>query len=140
LAPAGPVYQAGTLSGNPLAMAAGLATLESLDADAWQALKGTAQRIVEILRREASVAGVPIQATAVGGMFGFFFSDQPVTDWDEAATCDRERFSRFFHGMLHEGVYLAPSPFEAGFVSTAHGPEAVKRFESATRSAMAALA
>jgi glutamate-1-semialdehyde 2,1-aminomutase len=140
LAPSGPVYQAGTLSGNPLAMAAGLAALRGLDAGAWDRLEATSARVVDILSDEAVAAGVPIQAASVGGMFGFFFSEEPVGGWDGAAATDRERFARFFHEMLDRGVYLAPSPFEAGFVSTAHGEGELSRFEEATRGAMAAVA
>jgi glutamate-1-semialdehyde 2,1-aminomutase len=139
LAPAGPVYQAGTLSGNPLAMAAGLATLACLDAQSWARLEAASEHLCDILRRDAAEVGIDIQATAVGGMFGFFFADGPVRSWNDAATCDRERFGRFFHAMLREGVYLAPSPFEAGFVSTAHGEAELGRFEEASRAAMGAL-
>jgi glutamate-1-semialdehyde 2,1-aminomutase len=139
LAPSGPVYQAGTLSGNPLAMAAGLATLRLLDAEAWSELGSTCHRVVEILLRESDRAGVPLQVSALGGMFGFFFSAQPVQDWTGAEKCDKERFAAFFHAMLREGVYLAPSPFEAGFVSTAHGPVEIEHFEAATRVAMSQL-
>jgi glutamate-1-semialdehyde 2,1-aminomutase len=132
----GPVYQAGTLSGNPLAMAAGLATLSALDADAWAHLEQASDSVVGILRREAEVAGVPIQATSVGGMFGFFFSEEPVSNWNDASEVDRDRFSRFFHGMLDQGIYLAPSPFEAGFVSTFHATAELEAFEAAVRAAM----
>ena len=139
LAPAGPVYQAGTLSGNPLAMAAGLATLACLDADVWARLEATSEEIAGILRRAAAGFGIPIQASVVGGMFGFFFSARPVSDWEGAAECDRERFAAFFHAMLREGVYLAPSPFEAGFVSTAHGAHELEHFEAAAQAAMGDL-
>jgi glutamate-1-semialdehyde 2,1-aminomutase len=139
LAPAGPVYQAGTLSGNPLAMAAGLATLGCLDADAWMQLESSAEEVVRILREEADAAGIALQAEAVGGMFGFFFSESSVDDWNGAAASDCERFAKFFHAMLLGGVYLAPSAFEAGFVSTAHGPAELERFRAATRVAMAAV-
>ena len=139
LAAAGPVYQAGTLSGNPLAMAAGLAALRGLDAAAWKQLETVAERVVEVLRGEAADAGVPIQAASLGGMFGFFFSREPVLSWDGAAASDRARFGRFFHEMLDRGVYLAPSPFEAGFVSTAHGQAELARFAEATRGAMTAV-
>jgi len=139
LAPVGPVYQAGTLSGNPLAMAAGLATLACLDAPAWDRLGAAAAEVVRVLREEAASAGVPLQAEAVGGMFGFFFSERPVEDWNGAAASDRERFAKFFHAMLLGGAYLAPSAFEAGFVSTVHGPAEVERFAAATRKAMTAI-
>jgi glutamate-1-semialdehyde 2,1-aminomutase len=133
------VYQAGTLSGNPLAMAAGLATLALLDESAWEGLGAASARVADILRTEAGRAGVPFQASCVGGMFGFFFAGEPVHDWDAAAACDRERFKRFFHAMLREGVYLAPSPFEAGFVSTAHGEAELEHLQTAARAAMAAV-
>jgi glutamate-1-semialdehyde 2,1-aminomutase len=140
LAPAGPVYQAGTLSGNPLAMAAGSATLGALDADAWSRLETTSAQVVEILCREAARAGVALQASCVGGMFGFFFAEHPVTDWEGAAACQPARFAQFFHAMLREGVYLAPSPFEAGFVSTVHGDRELDHFAGAARAAMAQVA
>jgi len=140
LAPAGPVYQAGTLSGNPLAMAAGLATLAGLDGDAWAQLEAAADFVVRTLSREAAAAGVPLQATSVGAMFGFFFAEGPVANWNHADATDREQFRQFFHAMLDEGVYLAPSPFEAGFVSTAHGPDELEHFEKAVQRAFARLA
>ena len=139
LAPSGPVYQAGTLSGNPLAMRAGLATLGLLDDDSvWRRLEATGRTLTDVLADEAKRAGVPLQVSAVGAMFGFFFADAPVRGWEDAAATDRERFRRFFHAMLEEGVYLPPSPFEACFLSIAHGDEEVERFASAARPAMEA--
>ena len=122
IAPLGPVYQAGTLSGNPVAMAAGLATLEGLDAPGFHAKLATAtDRLVRGIEAAADRAGVPLATNHVCGMFGLFFTAAPrVTSYAEATACDVERFKRFFHGMLEEGVYLAPSAFEAGFVSAAH--------------------
>jgi glutamate-1-semialdehyde 2,1-aminomutase len=122
IAPLGPVYQAGTLSGNPVAMAAGLATLEGLDAPGFHAKLATAtDRLVRGIKAAADRAGVPLATNHVCGMFGLFFTASPrVTSYAEATACDVERFKRFFHGMLEEGVYLAPSAFEAGFVSAAH--------------------
>jgi glutamate-1-semialdehyde 2,1-aminomutase len=122
IAPLGPVYQAGTLSGNPVAMAAGLATLEGLDAPGFHAkLATTTDRLVRGIEAAADRAGVPLATNHVCGMFGLFFTAAPrVTSYAEATACDVERFKRFFHGMLEEGVYLAPSAFEAGFVSAAH--------------------
>jgi len=122
IAPLGPVYQAGTLSGNPVAMAAGLATLEGLSAPGFHAkLKASTDRLVNGIRDAARKAGVPLSTNHVCGMFGLFFtSDRQVTSYAEATACDVERFKRFFHGMLDEGVYLAPSAFEAGFISAAH--------------------
>ena len=122
IAPLGPVYQAGTLSGNPVAMAAGLATLEGLSAPGFHARLGAAtQRLVAGLREAARSAGVPLATNHVCGMFGLFFTGtEKVTSYADATACDVERFKRFFHGMLDQGVYLAPSAFEAGFVSAAH--------------------
>jgi glutamate-1-semialdehyde 2,1-aminomutase len=122
IAPLGPVYQAGTLSGNPVAMAAGLATLQGLDAPGFhERLAASTDRLVHGLAQAAARAGIPLATNHVCGMFGFFFTDaQRVTSYAEATACDVERFKRFFHGMLDEGVYLAPSAFEAGFISAAH--------------------
>ncbi|RPI12245.1 MAG: aminotransferase class III-fold pyridoxal phosphate-dependent enzyme, partial [Lysobacterales bacterium] len=122
IAPLGPVYQAGTLSGNPVAMAAGLATLEGLSVPGFhERLAATTERLVQGLAGAASRAGVPFSTNHVCGMFGLFFTgDGPVQSYAAATRCDVERFRKFFHGMLGEGVYLAPSAFEAGFVSGAH--------------------
>jgi len=122
IAPLGPVYQAGTLSGNPLSLAAGLATLElATAAGVPEQLDATARRLVEGLQAEANRAGIPFTTNQVGGMFGFFFSEeQPVSRFSQVTACDMKRFQRFYHGMLDAGVYLAPSAYEAGFVSTAH--------------------
>ena len=123
LAPVGPVYQAGTLSGNPLAMAAGLATLRLLDdAKLYADLERQTYRMLEGLERLARAAGVPFTTTQVGSMFGLFFSaDKAIDSYAQVMRCDTARFKRFFHAMLEAGVYLAPSAYEAGFVSTAHG-------------------
>ena len=122
IAPLGPVYQAGTLSGNPVAMAAGLATLEGIGVPGFHTrLAATTDRLVAGLRDAAQRSGVPVSTNHVCGMFGLFFTGAAqVRTYAEATTCDVERFKRFFHGMLDEGVYLAPSAFEAGFVSSAH--------------------
>jgi glutamate-1-semialdehyde 2,1-aminomutase len=127
IAPLGPVYQAGTLSGNPVTMAAGLATLERLAAPGFHArLLAATERLVEGLRDAAARAGVAFTTNHVCGMFGLFFTDAPrVASYAQATACDVERFRRFFHGMLDEGIYLAPSAFEAGFVSAAHGDELI---------------
>ena len=127
LAPTGPVYQAGTLSGNPLAMASGLATLRNLarpdvhaNAEAWTG------RLLVGLQERASRAGIPMVTHQAGTMFGLFFTDsERVLGFEDVANCDAGRFVRFFHGMLEAGVYLAPSAFEAGFVSTAHDEAAL---------------
>jgi glutamate-1-semialdehyde 2,1-aminomutase len=122
LAPQGPVYQAGTLSGNPVAMAAGLATLEGVAQPGFHArLAAATARLAEGIAGAARAAGVPLAVNQVCGMFGLFFNPGPVGDFRAVMASDSARFRRFFHGMLEAGVYLAPSPFEAGFVSAAHG-------------------
>ena len=123
IAPEGPVYQAGTLSGNPLAMAAGLATLEAIDEPGFHArLTATTDRLTSGLTELAQRHNVPVVANHVCGMFSLFFTSQPeVLNLDDVAASDVARFNRFFHAMLARGVYLAPSAFEAGFVSAAHG-------------------
>jgi glutamate-1-semialdehyde 2,1-aminomutase len=122
LAPLGPVYQAGTLSGNPVAMAAGLATLELLDEPGfYPRLEQKTRTLTEGLEAAARDAGVAFTTNRVGGMFGLFFTNvRPVTRYAQVLACDLKRFQAFFHGMLREGVYLAPSAYEAGFVSDAH--------------------
>lgn len=121
LAPQGPIYQAGTLSGNPLAMSAGLATLELLTApDFYAQLTAHTERLCAGIAAAAAANAIPLTTNAVGGMFGLFFSSETVHSYAQATTCDVERFKAFFHAMLDEGVYLAPSAFEAGFVSAAH--------------------
>ncbi len=128
IAPLGPVYQAGTLSGNPLAMQAGLTMLEEVSAPGFhERLSQTAQALTTGLVERAKAANIPLTCNQVGGMFGFFFTDAPqVTHYAQATACDLERFKKFYHGMLEEGIYLAPSAFEAGFVSSAHGEEEVR--------------
>ena len=127
LAPLGPIYQAGTLSGNPVAMAAGLATLDLIAAPGFHAeLAAKTRRLCDGLVAAARDNGVPLTANSVGGMFGIFFSTEPVTTYAQAVACDIERFKAFFHGMLAEGVYLAPSAFEAGFMSSAHTDEDIE--------------
>ena len=122
LAPLGPVYQAGTLSGNPIAMAAGLKTLELISAPGFHdALAAKTKTLADGLRAAGLREEVPVTTNQVGGMFGLFFSDEEqVSNFAQATACDQERFKRFFHLMLDHGVYLAPSAFEAGFVSAAH--------------------
>lgn len=123
LAPLGPVYQAGTLSGNPVAMSAGLVMLDEISQPGfYEQLTDFTSKLLAGLKERADAANVPFLTSQAGGMFGIFFTDQPeVTCFAETMACDAEKFSRFFHLMLGEGVYLAPSAFEAGFVSTAHG-------------------
>jgi glutamate-1-semialdehyde 2,1-aminomutase len=140
LAPLGPVYQAGTLSGNPVAMAAGLATLDGLSRPGFhQRLAATTRQLVEGLQGVADEAGVPFTTTHVGGMFGLFFtSARHVTRYEQVMACDVERFRRFFHAMLDAGIYLAPSAYEAGFVSAAHGEREIDATVAAARTAFAA--
>ncbi len=125
VAPSGPMYQAGTLSGNPLAMAAGIATLTALTAEVHSAIAQRTRALVEGLRHIAARRGVPFTADSAGSMFGFFFRAEPVRSYADARTADVELFRRFFHAALDRGVYLAPSAFEAGFVSAAHGDEEI---------------
>ncbi len=140
IAPVGPVYQAGTLSGNPMAMRAGLATLERLEPALYETLGARTQRLVEGLQSAADEAGIPFSTTHVGGMFGFFFtSEAPVRYYRQVVACDQARFKAFFHGMLAEGVYLAPSSFEAGFVSIAHTDKDIDTTVEAARKVMATL-
>jgi glutamate-1-semialdehyde 2,1-aminomutase len=121
VAPSGPVYQAGTLSGNPLAMAAGIATLTALTPALHEVIAQRTRALVEGLRGIAARRGVPFTADSAGSMFGFFFRAEPVRTFSDAKTADVDVFRRFFHAALAGGVYLAPSPYEAGFVSAAHG-------------------
>jgi len=138
MAPEGPVYQAGTLSGNPLAVAAGLATLRRLaEPGTYEALESLAQRLVRGLAERAAAAGVELSTAAVGGMFGFFFHPGPVGCFEDAKQADEGRFRAFFAAMLEAGVYLAPSPYEAGFVSLAHSETEVDATLAAAEGALA---
>jgi glutamate-1-semialdehyde 2,1-aminomutase len=132
IAPAGPVYQAGTLSGNPLAMAAGLATLEVLSRPGvWQRADQWASTAAAAMSRAAARAGVPLTVQRAGTMFTPFFSGEPVRDFAGAKRTDRLAYQRFFHAMLDAGVYLPPSPFEAAFSSSVHGPTELEALEAA---------
>ena len=136
LAPLGPVYQAGTLSGNPVAVSAGLATLRRvLEPGFFERLERTTRTLADGLVREARAAGVPLSADCAGGMFGLFFRDAAPRTFAEVMSCDRAMFNRFFHAMLDRGVYLAPSAFEAGFVSAAHGNAELEATFEAARAA-----
>ncbi len=127
LAPLGPVYQAGTLSGNPLAMVAGMTTLrEWSKPGVFESAQATTGALVEGLEQAAREAGIPLVADSVGTMFGFFFSDHPVRSYRDTLSTRKESFNTFFHSMLEQGVYFAPSAFEAGFVSAAHAGEALE--------------
>ncbi len=127
VAPAGDVYQAGTLSGNPLATAAGLATLRLLDAAAYQRLDALAEALAAGLREAAAAAGVPVQVSHTTGLLTVFFSEEPVRDYEDAKACDTERYAAFCRAMLDRGVYLPPSQFEAWFPSLAHADSHVER-------------
>lgn len=141
LAPEGPVYQAGTLSGNPLAVTAGLKTLELLEADPpYRRLEEQTGRLCDALAAAAAEAGIPVQLPRCGSMFTVYFTDSPVRDFASASRCDIGRFARFFHGMLENGVFLAPSQFEACFLSTAHDEEALETTVAAAREALRACA
>ncbi|MEW6445185.1 MAG: glutamate-1-semialdehyde 2,1-aminomutase [Pseudomonadota bacterium] len=141
IAPLGPVYQAGTLSGNPVAMAAGLATMELIMAPGFfETLSARTQNLCDGLRDAASDAGISLTTNNVGGMFGFFFTpSDSVETFADVGQCDIERFKRFFHAMLKEGVYLAPSAYEAGFVSGAHTCEDIKATVDAAQRVFSAL-
>ena len=137
IAPAGSVYQAGTLSGNPLAMAAGIATLRALTPELHDEIAARTTRLVHGLRRIAAEHGVPFTADSAGSMWGFFFRGEPVRSFADAKTCDVERFKRFFHAALARGVYLAPSAFEAAFMSSAHSDRDVEETLNRLGEAMA---
>jgi len=135
IAPSGPVYQAGTLSGNPIAMSAGLKTLQLIGEPGFFDRLGSAtERLTQGLQAAADAAGVPFNTNHLGGMFGFFFSDEsPVRYFRQVTRCDGDRFKSFFHGMLKAGVYMAPSAFEAGFVSIAHSEQDIDLTVDAAR-------
>jgi glutamate-1-semialdehyde 2,1-aminomutase len=136
IAPLGPVYQAGTLSGNPVAVAAGLATLRLVEAPGFQErVAASAQALVDGLMAEARKAGVVFSAQALGSMFGLYFRATPPASFAQVMQCDRERFNRFFHAMLRQGVYLAPSAYETGFISAAHGAAEIDATLAAARAA-----
>ncbi|MBO1926116.1 glutamate-1-semialdehyde 2,1-aminomutase [Thiomicrorhabdus sp. 6S2-11] len=141
IAPLGPVYQAGTLSGNPIAMAAGLKTLELISADGFfEALTAKTTKLVQGLQQVADEAGVAFTTNQVGGMFGFFFTDQKdISRFAQVCQGDMERFKKFYHGMLDEGIYLAPSAFEAGFVSIMHTDEDIQATIDAAAKVMKTL-
>ena len=141
IAPSGPVYQAGTLSGNPLAVAAGLETLRRLRRPGiYERLARTSRALADGLAERARATGVALTTASVGGMFGFFFHPGPVASFEDAKKSDGPRFRRFFHAMLANGVYLAPSAYEAGFVSLAHGARELRATLRAADAAFASLA
>jgi glutamate-1-semialdehyde 2,1-aminomutase len=134
IAPAGPIYQAGTLSGNPLSMTAGLVTLRRLrDTSVYDRLETSTRKLCEGLANAAGEAGVTTVTNRVGSMWTSFFTGEPVIDWNTATKCDRQTYGKFFHAMLNEGVYLAPSQFEAAFVSLAHTDELIEQTIAAAR-------
>jgi glutamate-1-semialdehyde 2,1-aminomutase len=140
IAPLGPVYQAGTLSGNPVAVAAGLATLKLVQQPGFcERVEATTRRLVEGLNAEAKKADLAFCAQSIGSMFGVYFRASPPASLGEVMESDKERFNRFFHAMLERGVYLAPSAYEAGFVSGAHGEAEIERTLEAAREAFATL-
>ncbi len=141
LAPTGDIYQAGTLSGNPIAMACGLATLDVVSTPGFHnALLATTKRLVDGIRMAAQEFQVPITTNHVTGMFGVFFTEaEAVTNFKQATKCDTKRFNQFFHGMLEAGVYLAPSPFEVGFVSSSHDDETIDKTLDAVRNVLSSL-
>ncbi len=137
LAPEGPVYQAGTLSGNPLAVAAGMATVRLLrETNPYPALEAKTTTLVEAMRRAAAEAGLPLQVNQAGSMFTAFFSEGPVTDYAEASQADTRRYAAFFRHCLGHGVMFAPSQFEAAFLSTAHGEEELAETAAIVREAL----
>ncbi len=140
VAPAGPIYQAGTLSGNPMAMAAGYSTLQLMTAAAYEKLERTSAKLAEGLARAAAEAKVPAQVNRVGSMLTVFFSERPVLDAASARACSTKRFAAFFHALLEKGVYFPPSQFEAAFLSTAHTDGDVEATLEAARAGFAAAA
>jgi glutamate-1-semialdehyde 2,1-aminomutase len=142
VAPVGPMYQAGTLSGNPLAMAAGCAMLKQLrerKAEIYPRIDKLSGQLVDGVLAAAKEVGVPLCANRVGSMFTWFFQNGPVTDWDTAAKSDTEAFGKFFREMLDRGVYLPPSQYEAMFLGAAHGDDDVQRTVEAAKLALGAM-
>ncbi len=141
IAPDGPVYQAGTLSGNPIAMAAGLTTLNLISEPGFfQALESKTNKLAYGIKDMADKCNIPFTTNALGGMFGLFFSDQEkITSFEQVMDCNIERFKKFFHGMLNEGIYLAPSAFEAGFVSSAHSEDDIQQTIDSARKVFKSL-
>ena len=142
LAPLGPVYQAGTLSGNPIAMAAGIANLEELNSGSgnkYALLEKLGEQLEAGMRDAAKAAKIPVQFNSCGSMFCMYFTSEPVHNLADAMKSDRARFAKFFHGMLDEGIYLAPSQFEAGFISAAHGSAEIEKTVRAAAKALRSL-
>ncbi|MFQ5420740.1 MAG: glutamate-1-semialdehyde 2,1-aminomutase [Anaerolineae bacterium] len=140
VAPVGPMYQAGTLSGNPLAMTAGIETLKAIqEPDVWETFAARGNQLIDGLNDAAAEAGIPIQTNRLGTMFGVFFNDAPVINWDTASQSNIERFGAYFQAMLERSVYIAPSQYEAGFLSTAHDEAVIAVTVAAAAEAMATL-
>ncbi|MEI6814113.1 MAG: aminotransferase class III-fold pyridoxal phosphate-dependent enzyme [bacterium] len=140
VAPSGKMYQAGTLSGNPIAMAAGIATLQQLQAPEFYAtLTASAERVVEIVRTAAAKHGVAVTASNVGSMWGFFLCEGPVADYESAKRADTQKYATLFHTLLMHGVYVAPSQFEAAFISSLHGERELSVTAAAFDAAFAAI-
>ena len=141
IAPTGPIYQAGTLSGNPVAMAAGLAAMEQIQQEGlYEAIFENTQALVEGMKERAKRHGIPLSTNVAGSMFGLFFTDvERVTNYQQAISCNTAQFSKFYHGMLEQGVYLAPASYEAGFVSKAHNEEIIAKTLDAADKVFAAL-
>ena len=140
VAPVGPVYQAGTLSGNPLAMTAGLATLKALkEPGVFEEIEQKAAKLCEGLKAAAEEEGIAVKTTRVGSMFGLFFSDQDIIDFDSVDSCDLGKFTKYFNTMLKEGIYFAPSQFEAGFMSLAHTDKDIEHTIAAAKKAFSQL-
>ncbi|MES0328219.1 MAG: aminotransferase class III-fold pyridoxal phosphate-dependent enzyme, partial [Gammaproteobacteria bacterium] len=134
IAPLGPVYQAGTLSGNPIAMTAGLKTLELISAPGFfDELSKKVEYLTDGILDAAKSAGIAMTCNRVGGMFGLFFSEEKVTSFEQATQCNVEQFKQFFHGMLDEGIYMAPSAYESGFVSTMHSNDELDKTIAAAK-------
>jgi glutamate-1-semialdehyde 2,1-aminomutase len=142
LSPDGPVYQAGTLSGNPVAMAAGLASLEQIieDDSLHVRLEAKAKRLVEGLKEAANDVGIPLQVGAIGSMFGFFFNDKPVKNFEDALKSDTKRFAAFHQGMLQEGFYFACSQFETAFICDAISDEMIEETIEAAQKVLKEIA
>ena len=140
VAPVGPMYQAGTLSGNPLAMTAGIETLKAIqEPSVWDSFEARGNQLINGLKDAAAEAGIPIQTNRLGSMLGVFFNDAPVINWDTASQSNLERFGKYFQAMLDRGVYIAPSQYEAGFLSTVHDESVIANTVSAAAEAMATL-
>jgi len=140
VAPAGPMYQAGTLSGNPLAMTAGIETLKIIqESGVWEGMEARGAQLLTGLNAAADAAGIPIQTGRVGTMFGFFFTEEPITDWNSASKSDTDRFAAYFQAMLQRGIYIAPSQFEVGFMSAVHDTEEIETTIAAAAEAFATL-